>query len=71
MSSRKRILTVAGSLMVIAGSLLASAQQGYSRAALGSPTIPDPISVYDNWSVYDELSRSCALGNQALASTIT
>jgi hypothetical protein len=34
----------------------ASAQTRYSRAALASPTIPDPISVYDNWAAYDELS---------------
>jgi hypothetical protein len=66
MSSRKHVLAVAGSLMVIAGSFLASAQDQYSRAALGSPMIPDPISVYDNWSVYDELSDNVPL-TQTLA----
>jgi hypothetical protein len=65
MSSRKRVLEAAGSLMVIAGSLMASAQERYSRDVLGSPTIPDPISVYDNWSVYDELSDNVPL-TQAL-----
>ena len=65
MSSRRRVLVVAGSLIVIAGSLVASAQESYSRDRLGSPTIPDPISVYDNWSVYDELSDNVPL-TQAL-----
>ena len=41
--------------------LVASAQESYSRARLGSPTIPDPISVYDNWSTYDELSDNVPL----------
>ena len=61
MSSRRRVLVAAGSLIVIAGSLVASAQESYSRDRLGSPTIPDPISVYDNWSVYDELSDNVPL----------
>ncbi|MGC2161093.1 MAG: hypothetical protein WA634_04210 [Silvibacterium sp.] len=43
-----------------------SAQEQYSRAVLGSPTIPDPISVYDNWSAYDELSDNVPL-TQALS----
>lgn len=34
----------------------APAQQAYSRAPLASTTLPNPISVYDNWSTYDELS---------------
>ena len=63
MSSRKRLLAAAVSLMVI--SWIALAQEGYSRDLLGSPTIPDPISVYDNWSVYDELSDNVPL-TQAL-----
>ena len=61
MSSRRHVLVAAGSLIVIAGSLVASAQETYSRDRLGSPTIPDPISVYDNWSVYDELSDNVPL----------
>src|SRR5580704_17007934 len=61
MSSRKPVLAAAVSLMMIAGSLVASAQESYSRDRLGSPTIPDPISVYDNWSVYDELSDNVPL----------
>jgi hypothetical protein len=65
MSSGKHVWVAAGSLILIAGSLMASAQERYSRDHLGSPTIPDPISVYDNWSVYDELSDNVPL-TQAL-----
>lgn len=65
MSSGRRVWAAAGSLILITGSLMASAQERYSRDRLGSPTIPDPISVYDNWSVYDELSDNVPL-TQAL-----
>ncbi|MGB9146584.1 MAG: hypothetical protein WCC14_12235 [Acidobacteriaceae bacterium] len=41
-------------------------QQTYSRAALTSPLLPDPVSIYDNWSTYDELSDHVPL-TQALA----
>ena len=37
------------------------AQAKYSRTALASPTIADPISVYDNWAAYDELSDNVPL----------
>jgi hypothetical protein len=36
-------------------------QQRYDRSALASPTLPNPISVYDNWSTYDELSDNVPL----------
>jgi hypothetical protein len=36
-------------------------QANYSRIALASPVIPDPISVYDNWAAYDELSDNVPL----------
>lgn len=36
-------------------------QAKYSRTALASPTIADPISVYDNWAAYDELSDNVPL----------
>jgi hypothetical protein len=36
-------------------------QASYSRLALASPTLPDPISVYDNWAAYDELSDNVPL----------
>lgn len=38
-----------------------SSPQKYSSSALGSPTIAGPISVYDDWSVYDELSDNVPL----------
>jgi hypothetical protein len=41
---------------LLSGAFTASAQQQYSSGVRGSPTVPDPISVYDNWSAYDELS---------------
>jgi hypothetical protein len=48
-----------------AGAALAPGQQAYSRSALAAPTLPNPISVYDNWSTYDELSDHVPL-TQAL-----
>jgi hypothetical protein len=39
-------------------------QAMYSRSSLASPTIPDPISVYDNWAAYDELSDNVPLTEQ-------
>jgi hypothetical protein len=61
MSNSKTIFVGTFSLVLVAASFTASAQQRFSRAILGSPTIPDPISVYDNWSVYDELSDNVPL----------
>ena len=62
MSSAKRVVLIASAAVAfITGTLSVSAQQRYSRTTLGSPTIPDPISVYDNWSVYDELSDNVPL----------
>lgn len=43
-------------LLVGTSGLVAQAPQRFSATALGSPTLPAPISVYDNWSTYDELS---------------
>lgn len=40
------------------------AQASYSRTALASPFIPDPVSVYDNWAAYDELSDNVPLTEQ-------
>lgn len=65
MTNADRILVAASSLILIAVSFTALAQERYSRTALGSPTIPDPISVYDNWAAYDELSDNVPL-TQAL-----
>jgi hypothetical protein len=65
MNRSKRFAAVAASLFLMAGLCSVApnspAQQKYSRAALGSPTIPGPISVYDNWSSYDELSDNVPL----------
>lgn len=56
MSSMKAWIVPVTGFLLAAGSLTVTAQQPYSRAELGSPTLPNPISVYDNWSSYDELS---------------
>ncbi|HEY4011560.1 MAG TPA: hypothetical protein VGM11_15500 [Acidobacteriaceae bacterium] len=48
-------------LMAVATPHAATPQAKYSRSALASPTIPDPISVYDNWAAYDELSDNVPL----------
>lgn len=61
MSSKKGVVLAAFGVVLVASGSLASAQQQYSRAALGSPTLPDPISVYDNWAAYDELSDNVPL----------
>ncbi len=61
MNNATRALAFAAAFVLLPGILAAPAQQRYSRAALGSPTLPDPISVYDNWSVYDELSDNVPL----------
>ncbi|MGB7190687.1 MAG: hypothetical protein WBD10_11155, partial [Acidobacteriaceae bacterium] len=65
MSRAKHLLATIAVAALVSGTLAASGQQQYSRAVLGSPTIPDPISVYDNWSAYDELSDHVPL-TQAL-----
>ncbi|HEX4311304.1 MAG TPA: hypothetical protein VHZ25_14825, partial [Acidobacteriaceae bacterium] len=41
-----------------------SVSQRFEPARLGSLTIPGPIAVYDNWSVYDELSDNVPLTEQ-------
>ncbi len=48
---------------LIAGTISCGAvrQAKYSRTALASPTVADPISVYDNWAAYDELSDNVPL----------
>lgn len=56
---------IAGLLLMCAGTGHAQQQQ-YQRSALASPTLPNPISVYDNWSAYDELSDHVPL-TQALS----
>jgi hypothetical protein len=48
-------------LLMAALSSGSPAQTRYSRTALASPVIPDPISVYDNWAAYDELSDNVPL----------
>lgn len=48
-------------LLMVTLSFGAFAQDRYSRTALASPMIPDPISVYDNWAAYDELSDNVPL----------
>jgi hypothetical protein len=61
MTSANRLVIAAATLLMAPTPWMASAGAQYSRAALASPTIPDPISVYDNWSVYDELSDNVPL----------
>lgn len=53
---RKYLPAAVAIAALLSGVLASSAQRRYSRAVLVSPTVPDPISVYDNWSAYDELS---------------
>jgi hypothetical protein len=57
------VALVFAALIVAAPALTAPAvaQQQYARSALAAPTLPNPISVYDNWSTYDELSDNVPL----------
>jgi hypothetical protein len=52
-------LAVPAALVLVAASAIP--QQHYDRSALAAPTLPNPISVYDNWSTYDELSDNVPL----------
>ena len=65
MNCAKRLSAVIAGFVLVAGACSAapdsSVAQKYSSSALGSPTIPGPISVYDNWSSYDELSDNVPL----------
>ena len=42
--------------LLACASVAMDAQQKFSASDLASPSVPGPISVYDNWSTYDELS---------------
>lgn len=66
MSRATHISIAALSLLMVCCSFAPLAQERYSREVLGSPTIANPISVYDNWSSYDELSDNVPL-TEALA----
>ncbi len=57
----RSILAAASALLIIAAGANSYPQQRYNRNDLGSPTIPGPVSVYDNWSTYDELSDNVPL----------
>lgn len=60
MSAALRVFSLAGFLVLFltAGAALVDGQavQNFSRADLGAPTLSGPISVYDDWGAYDELS---------------
>lgn len=61
MKRLRSLATATAALSILHGSCHAPAQTRYDRSALGSHILPDPISVYDNWSVYDELSDNVPL----------
>jgi hypothetical protein len=42
--------------LLVSSAVAAEGQQKFSQSNLASPSIAGPISVYDNWSTYDELS---------------
>lgn len=48
-------------VLLVSSSLLAQTQQKFSADKLGAPILRDPISVYNNWSSYDELSDNIPL----------
>jgi hypothetical protein len=56
MNRTKFLLVAVAAVWIAQAPGTAYTQTQYSRAALASPMIPDPISVYDNWAAYDELS---------------
>lgn len=65
MNRLQRLIAVIAVLVFVVGVCSAapdsSEPQKYSSSTLGSPTIAGPISVYDNWSSYDELSDNVPL----------
>jgi hypothetical protein len=61
MNRSKCLLIVAVAVFISHVPWLAAAQTQYSRLSLASTVIPDPISVYDNWAAYDELSDNVPL----------
>jgi hypothetical protein len=56
MTVHPRCLLIALLPFLAAASVAAQAPRKFSPSSLASPTVPGPISVYDNWSTYDELS---------------
>lgn len=63
-SSKQSVRAMATGVALALGyfaSSSANAQTPYSRTALSAPTLPDPISIYNNWSSYDELSDNIPL----------
>lgn len=57
MTNSSRVLAISLAAAALVGATQAWPQQErYSRSQLASPTLPNPITVYDNWSTYDELS---------------
>ncbi|HZZ39289.1 MAG TPA: hypothetical protein VFE06_09165 [Acidobacteriaceae bacterium] len=55
----RRLLCYCSTVAILFVGITASRPQvrrQFSATALGSPTLPAPISIYDNWSTYDELS---------------
>lgn len=59
-----KCVCLTAALIVAAIPTGAVGQAKYSRTSLASPTIADPISVYDNWAAYDELSDNVPLTEQ-------
>lgn len=57
MTNSSRVLAIVVAATALVGATQAWPQQEqYLRSQLASPTLPNPITVYDNWSTYDELS---------------
>ncbi len=56
MIDRPHRLFTALLVLLACASVAAEAPQKFSPSNLASPAVPGPISVYDNWSTYDELS---------------
>lgn len=65
MNARTSVIVISTAVFLLSNArcmhMHAQAPEKFSSMDLGSPTISDPISVYDNWSSYDELSDNVPL----------
>lgn len=60
-TQKRKFCGVIVAASLLSGVCFAQAAQQYSRNNLSARLLPDPISIYNNWSSYDELSDNIPL----------
>lgn len=61
MTHKRKFCGVVVAASLLSGACFAQTAQQYSRNNSGAQLLPDPISIYNNWSSYDELSDNIPL----------